>query len=259
MNTQFFKRTIGVGIGWLFEIRPRRSVLLYHAFSTSQLAVSSGQFEEQIRWLSLHSQVMGLNRLVEGVGEGPSKVALTFDDAYASVFDIAFPLLQKHGFVGTVYVNPGSVHDTVRTPSNPDQGHYPNEQFMTWSELRQLSAAGWSIGGHGIDHVDLTKVDKPTLRHQVAGCKSQIESKLGGPCVEFAYTWGRHTADVRDAVRQAGYHSAVAGLHGPVTRSSDTFALPRLDIRSEYSLSDFQAVVKGSWDFLSYVQKWRGR
>jgi hypothetical protein len=56
-------------------------------------------------------------------------------------------------------------------------------------------------------------------------------------------------------VKDAGYASAVSGLHGPVTSAADVYALPRIDIRAEYELRDFADVVTGRWDYLGLKQR----
>lgn len=58
-------------------------------------------------------------------------------------------------------------------------------------------------------------------------------------------------------MKQAGYRSAVASIHSPVMGSADPYALPRLDVRPEYSLEDFVAVVTGKWDYLKRIHSFR--
>ena len=40
---------------------------------------------------------------------GIPKMVLTFDDGYRSVFNTAFPIMQKYGIKGTIYLNEGYV------------------------------------------------------------------------------------------------------------------------------------------------------
>jgi peptidoglycan/xylan/chitin deacetylase (PgdA/CDA1 family) len=115
--------------------------------------------------------------------------------------------------------------------------------------------AGWTIGSHGAEHLDLTRQDAVVVTRELCGSKQQIESRLVRPCAHFAYTWGRFTSTLQYAVRDAGYFSAASGLHGPVSPASDRFALPRIDIRAEYEMRDFVAAVMGRWDYLGFKQR----
>jgi len=182
-------------------------------------------------------------------------VVISFDDGYASVHDHAAPILAEHGATATVYLNTGWIGDIVRRPSDVNLGHYPQEFFMNWREAEALAKAGWTIGSHGVDHLDLTQQEPTFAERELTDSKHTIQSHLGIPCEHFAYTWGRFTPALVGMVRRAGYRSAVSGLHGGVSHLSDRFALPRIDIRAEYEIQDFANAVTGRWDFLGFKQR----
>lgn len=70
-------------------------------------------------------------------------VSITFDDGWQSVYDRALPLLNKHDFRSTQYVNASS----IETPN-----------FMTAAEVQQMHQAGHEIAAHSYEHVDLTSI-----------------------------------------------------------------------------------------------------
>lgn len=69
--------------------------------------------------------------VVDGVALGPKRVALTFDDAWASVHSVALPLLKQYAFGIVLFAIPGRIGDTP--------GETP---FVTWGQLRELHASG---------------------------------------------------------------------------------------------------------------------
>ncbi|WP_104164861.1 polysaccharide deacetylase family protein [Arthrobacter sp. SX1312] len=79
-------------------------------------------------------------------------VSITFDDGWESVYDRALPLLDKHGFRSTQYVNPTS----LETPN-----------FMTAAEVRGLHEAGHEIAAHSYSHVDLTSINAERLEEEM--------------------------------------------------------------------------------------------
>lgn len=188
-------------------------------------------------------------------GQNPLQVTITFDDGYASLHDQVAPILAEYGATAMVYLNTGWIGDTTRKASDAALGHYPNEHFLTWREVEALAKAGWTFGSHGVEHLDLTRQDAAVVAQQLCDSKREIESRLGQPCQHFAYTWGRFTPSLQHAVKDAGYMSAVSGLHGPVLTASDQYALPRIDVRAEYELRDFVDVVTGHWDYLGLKQR----
>ena len=110
-----------------------------------------------------------------------------------------------------------------------------------------------------MQHVDLTVQSRDRVTSELVGSRQTIESRLGVQCRHFAYTWGRNSSEVREAVRDAGYEFAAAAVHGPLTGSADRFAFPRVNIHHDYSIEDFVAIVRGDWDFLGTWQAWRNR
>ena len=105
----------------------------------------------------------------EGRHPGLRSVALCFDDAWASLWTVAAPLLRKHGFQAITYVHPGRVADapdvrpTIESPGGADprvdQSATP---FATWPELRALQASG------------VIDVQAHTLWHAMINCAPEI-------------------------------------------------------------------------------------
>lgn len=239
----------------------RRIILIYHSVDGGPLSTRLENFRAQMAWLFEHADVVSLDALLDesklGVKNERVRVALTFDDGYRTLFDTVAPILEGYGFSATAYLNTGEIGEQRHKPSCIEQGHYPDEEFMLWHEVAGLQHRGWTIGSHGIQHVDLCLCDENGIDHQLGASRIKIENRLGIVCEHFSYTWGHCNDAVRNAVKQAGYGSAVAGMHGPVSASSDPFELPRLDVRPEYSLEDFAAVVSGKWDYLKRIQSLR--
>jgi len=60
----------------------------------------------------------------------PRSVALCFDDAWASLGDVAAPLLKEHGLTAITYAIPARMSDAGPSP------------FVTWPDLAALAASG---------------------------------------------------------------------------------------------------------------------
>ena len=105
----------------------------------------------------------------EGRHPGQRSVALCFDDAWASLWTVAAPLLHRHGFQAIAYVHPGRVADaasvrpTIESPGGADAGADQSATpFATWPELRALHASGT------ID------IQSHTLWHAMINCAPEI-------------------------------------------------------------------------------------
>lgn len=235
----------------------RRIILLYHAVGNGRQAIIPELFSEQIRWLSQHVEVLSLTNLLQATPKDGIRVALSFDDGYACLYTEVVPVLAKYNMPAIVYINPNWISEVGRDRKQADSalGHYADEAFLSWSEVKQLLIQGWEIGSHGADHIDLTRCDSTTVRQQLGQSKDVIERQLNRSCPHFAYTWGRHSKRVRQAVKQSQYVYAVAGHHKALSKRDNHFALPRMNIEKMYSMQDFSDIIWGRWDYLQYIQR----
>lgn len=97
--------------------RPYGLILIYHRVALLEqdpqlLAVSPGNFEAQIAFLSRHYHLIPLNRMVEALEAGQTpenSVAITFDDGYEDNFKFALPILEKYKAPATLFVTSGKI------------------------------------------------------------------------------------------------------------------------------------------------------
>jgi len=88
------------------------------------------------------------------------RLAITFDDGWASAYTRGFPTLQAHGLRGNVAVITESVDYW--------------EGFLTLDQLRELRGAGWSLVSHSVGHLDLTTLTEIELERQLTDSKAWL-------------------------------------------------------------------------------------
>ncbi|MBI5408621.1 MAG: polysaccharide deacetylase family protein [Nitrospirae bacterium] len=64
-------------------------------------------------------------------------------------------------------------------------------RFLTWDEVKEMSAHGISFGAHTVHHVNLTFEDLEKARWETQASKHELESRLGRECIAFCYPYGR--------------------------------------------------------------------
>ena len=254
-----WKRRVGAVLRLLPRSPSRRVVLLYHAIGPGPWAIDKGRFRAQMQWLGASARLTSLEALLRSPPAASLEVAITYDDGYASVHDQALPELTAIGATATVYLNTGWIGDDTPRSSQPQLGHYPGESFMRWREVESLAKAGWNLGSHGVDHLDLSRESPDTCRDQLVRSRDEITRRTENGCAHFAHPWGRSTPQLRALVSECGYLFAAGGLHGPVPSNFDPLEFPRINVDRDYSLDDFKAVVLGDWDYLRWVQRARRR
>ena len=197
-------------------------VLGYHAISARwpcALAVSPQAFEEQLERI-VRRGYRGVT-LTELVTERHRDrvVVVTFDDAYKSVLELAFPILERLGLPGTVFAPTRHMHG--RPMSWPgidewlDTEHRAELTGCTWDELSVLAQAGWEVGSHTRTHPRLPTLGDEALDDELQGSRHECEQRLGVPCRTLAYPYGHSDARVAAAARAAGYVATLAGRRRP--------------------------------------------
>lgn len=99
---------------------------------------------------------------------------------------------------------------------------YPSER-----ELEGLVAAGHQLGGHGVRHQHLTKLDETEASSELSTSLAWVARLSGGRSVPFAYPDGAFDEETARRVQRAGATCALTCVPGPVTRESGLFQLPR--------------------------------
>lgn len=170
--------------------------------------------------------VVPLDELLARPGQ-PDRVALVFDDAFASVADEALPVLARRDLVSTVFVVTSHVGSDTAWPGQP-AGIRPRPT-MCWSELQALIEAGWSLGSHTVSHPWLTRCDEETVLRELREASDTLLARTGRPPVAFAYPYGdvddRLLGLVRHHHRRA-LGTRLAALDPAVDHPLD---LPRID------------------------------
>jgi Polysaccharide deacetylase len=69
-------------------------------------------------------------------------VALCFDDAWASLWDVAAPLLTQYGLTAIAYAIPARIVDADSTRAVAEPQSRNGSPFVTWPELRELESSG---------------------------------------------------------------------------------------------------------------------
>lgn len=227
---------------------PRQSalvpILMYHHvrpidFKTStrftgELTLPPTEFEQQLRYLQERGiATVGMEDLflyLQGRADLPTRsVVLTFDDGYADNYQFAFPLLRRYGSKGTFYIATGF------TGQN---------DYMTWSNLREMVAGGMEIGDHTIAHVDLAKSSPAMRDRELTESKRALQDNLGVAIRALAYPGGAFNAEVTAAARKAGYVIAVTTQPGAVHDRSKVMELTRVRISGFDTLANFRGKIE---------------
>jgi peptidoglycan/xylan/chitin deacetylase (PgdA/CDA1 family) len=177
--------------------------------------ISPELLEQQLKYLKDNGYTaITLDQLVTDIEMGTTSnskpVVLTFDDGWENQYKNAFPLLKKYHMTATffIYTNPiGTLH------------------YLTWDEIKEMDAAGMTIGDHTLSHPYLKKLSIDQLTKEVTQSKTIIEKHLGKPVVHFASPFGYSNPNIMAVVKAAGYNTARTTYKGTYHTKEELFKL----------------------------------
>jgi peptidoglycan/xylan/chitin deacetylase (PgdA/CDA1 family) len=188
-------------------------VLCYHAVSEewdAPLSVTPERFEAQLARLARRGyRGVTASEALANRDDG-RVVAITFDDAFRSVLELAAPILAPFEMVATVFAPTGFI-GSGSPMSWPEIDRWrggPSEHELlplAWDELRALVGLGWEVGSHTVTHPRLPKLGPPELRGELEESKAACEREIGVSCASVAYPYGDHNRTVVEAAAAAGY------------------------------------------------------
>lgn len=237
-----FKTTASLFIGCLLSLArvwaaEHCVILQYHHFSEQTPRVTSvtpAEFDAHLDYLRKGGfKVLPLQTVVDALRSGkplPERcISLTVDDAYDSVYQVAFPRLRALGWPLTVFVNTGAV----------DQGL---SAYMSWEQMREMAAAGVRFENHGDSHDHLIRrLDgesavawRERVRVDIQTAEQRISDELGRAPAYFAYPFGEYTPALQAVVNGLGL-VGFGQQSGPAWSEGDFTALPRFPMAGAYA------------------------
>lgn len=218
-------------------------VFMYHRFGDSRYPstnITVAQFTRELDFLATNGyRVWPLSRIVEYIDSDrpiPDRtVALTIDDAYRSVYENAFPVIEARQVPITVFVSTDAVDS-----SSPE--------IMTWEQMRRMKATGLvHFANHSATHDHLafkrpgesgeqwrqrTTIDVLRAHNRIG--EELGREKRGSAAKLFAYPYGEYSSALADLVKGLGY-TAFGQHSGAIGPLSDRRALPRYPISEEFA------------------------
>ena len=168
-------------------------------------------------------------------------IAITFDDGFADFYAEAWPVLRRHSFPATVYIATGFVGGTSRWLAPEGEADRP---MLSWSQIKELSAAGIECGAHGHEHFQLDAVSAARADRDIRRSRDSLQEVVGR-VRSFAYPHGYYTTRLKRQVAQAGFTSACAMKHALTNAGDDRFAIARAVVYGGVDLEGFTRLLRG--------------
>ncbi len=191
-----------------------------------KMTVTRETFERQMQWLADKGYVtMTLDELTAAIrGETylPEKpVVITFDDNNPTQYEVAVPIMEKHGQKAVFYLI---------------AKYLDSANMLNRERALALQAKGNEIASHTMTHRALPGLNDEELAWELTESKRILEELTGKTINHVAYPGTAHNQRVRDAAKAAGYVTATIMDPQYVTQDIDWMKWPRIMMTDDTNL-----------------------
>jgi peptidoglycan/xylan/chitin deacetylase (PgdA/CDA1 family) len=172
-----------------------------------------------------------------GEGNAGRRIALTFDDGFANVFQHGLEPLARHGFRAVEFLATDLIGGCNEWEVQEGE---TRQSLMDETQVNEWLAAGHEIGSHTLTHPFLTRLSLAESKEEISASKKKLEDRFGRPVRHFCYPYGDWNPAVRDLVIAAGYETACTTEFGVNTKATPPFELKR--ILARYQSISFKAI-----------------
>ena len=120
------------------------------------------------------------------------RLTVSFDDGNLSDILIAAPILKNSNIDGIFF---------------PCSGRIGKVGYLDANDIRSLSAQGFYIGSHGVDHLPWTSLDTAKLIFELRNSKTVLEEILCHTINSAALPFGSYNRKVLATLRNEGYNT----------------------------------------------------
>ncbi len=215
----------------------RVPILVYHHVRAQEgwakstwswkMTVTPKTFERDMQWLADKNYttitLSEMTAAIRGERAMPEKpVVITFDDNNLSQYDVAVPIMEKHGQRAVFY----QITKYLDSPN-----------MVNRERTLELQEKGHEIASHTMTHRALPGLNDEELAWELAESKRILEELTGRTVKHVAYPGTAHNQRVRDAAKAAGYETATIMDPITFTETHDWMKIPRIMMTDDTDLS----------------------
>ena len=222
----------------------RLVVLTYHAIPEEE----AGRFEDQMRVLKTLATPVFADDFPNGAR---CAAAVTFDDAFQSVFDQALPIMAKYGIPATVFVPTGFLASAPgwippERRQSGTSGVLVSEGRLTSSDSRYVR-----LGSHTVTHPRLGLLDARALNAELVDSKQALERLTATPVTMLSFPFGSFNTSVLEATRSTGYQHLFANVPLPSNTGNGVRLVGRINVAPRDWPLEFRLKVLGAYSWLA--------
>ena len=217
------------GMPVLAQAQSSAVVVMYHRFGERMhpsTNIRLEQFEAHLAELTKPQYtVLPISEIVERLRAKqplpPRTVGISIDDAFLSVYVEAAPRLKKLGFPFTLFVATDPVDRRIG-------------DYMSWDQIRELKAAGATIGSQTHTHLHMASSSPEQNSADLRKSNARFRAELGEVPTIIAYPYGEFSLAVGVAAAEAGLTIGFGQHSGVIHTNANMTYLPRFAMNENF-------------------------
>lgn len=165
--------------------------------------------------------------LTTGAALPPRPILITFDDADASQWTNALPVLQKHHFTATFFVM-----TVVLDKLN----------YLSTQQVKALDAMGMTIGAHTYDHQRVTRYSGDDWNTQIVAPTKELAKITRHPIKYFGYPYGLWNAAATPHLKDSGFLAAFQ-LSDKLHDTAPLYTIRRIVVPGAWTIKQFERAI----------------
>jgi len=188
--------------------------------------INQKKFEQQLDYLSKKNiPILPLHDIVAYVrGDLTIKIqsfSLTFDTGYHDLYTLCYPLLKKHGYPATFFIQPNTVGKTETIKGR-------TIKYMTWDQIRDMQEHGMLIGFYGCCGKNIAKVPLEEIRQEIHEEKIKFQNELSKKICYYGVREGVPLITVIQLLKNEGFEALFCQV--PTHQKTHLYAMGRIQI-----------------------------
>lgn len=206
-----------------------KAVYMFHAIGNLDAEDSADKhyaFAED-KFFDLLQKIGGTDSILSSCTANAHKSVCTFDDGHISNYRIAMLMREKNLGYADFFINPSTIGKKF---------------YLSWDQVREMSAAGMSMQSHSFDHLYLSDLDEKEQRYQLQKSKATIEDKTGKTVSIIAPPGGRFNNLTRKIAAEVGYDIFAGSVPGMWNTDSSAF-VKRIPVMQHNSVHKLESCI----------------
>ena len=240
---------------FLPKLLDRTTILGFHIIEENRIdGLPPKIFEEIVKDVKDNWNIVSLENLLSN--PNGEKIALTFDDGYSSVYQYAFPILEKYNIPASLFLPTFFINGTYDNKKR-DLMSLHNSQFMTWHQVKEMANL-FTVEAHTHMHQYCKKYNDPALKADIEENISQIITNTNRRPIALAYPGGTYNdfhSSMPVLLKSLNIPFGVTTVFGPIGLGGFPYFCPRVIIENSDQLSDVRAKLEGNRDAIRLLHR----